>query len=65
MSFSVKIFVGKTLAGYKRGLPLPVLPRIRPQLPRGTQRVPHDGMPRQTSTSTRAIRVARGDMPSQ
>ena len=32
--------VGKTLAGYKRGRPLPVLPRIRPQLTRGTQRVP-------------------------
>ena len=67
--------VGKTLAGYKRGRPLPVLPRmgrplpvfprIRPRLPRGTQRVTHDGMPRQTSTSTRAVRVARGDMPSQ
>ena len=75
MSFSVKIFVGKTLAGYKRGRPLPVLPRmgrplqvlprIRPRLPLGTQQVPHDGMPRQTSTSTRAIRVTRGDMPSQ
>ena len=57
--------VGKTLAGYNRGRPLPVLPRmgrplpvlprIRPRLPRGTQRVTHDGMPRQTSTSTRAI----------
>ena len=67
--------VGKTLAGYKRGCPLPVLlrmgrplpvlPRIRRRLPRGTQRVTHDGMPRQTSTSTRAIRVKREDMPSQ
>ena len=57
--------VGKTLAGYKRGRPLPVLPRIRPRLPRGTQRVTHDGMPRQTSTSTRAISVTRVDMPSQ
>ena len=62
--------VGKTLAGYKRGRPLPVLPRmgrplpvlprIRPRLPRGTQRVTHDGMPRQTLTSTRAIRVTCG-----
>ena len=67
--------VGKTLAGYKRGrplpvpprmgFPLPVLPRIRPRLPRGSQRVTHDGMPRQTSTSMRAIRVSYGDMPSQ
>ena len=67
--------VGKTLTGYKRGRPLPVLPimgrplpvlpRIRPRLPRGTQRVTHDGMPRQTSTSTRAITVRIRDMPSQ
>ena len=67
--------VGKTLAGYKRGRPfpvlprmgrpLPVLPRIRPRLPRGTQRVPHDGMPRQTTTSTRDIRVKHVDMSSQ
>ena len=57
--------VGKTLAGYKWGRPLPVLPIIRPRLPRGTQQVTHDGMPRQTSTSTRAIRFTRGDMPSQ
>ena len=57
--------VGKTLAGYKRGRPLPVLPRIRPRLPRETQRVPHYGMPRQTSTSTRAIGLTRGDRPSQ
>ena len=67
--------VGKTLVGYKRGRPLPVLPimgrplpvlpRIRPRISRGTQRVPHDGMPRQTSTFTRAIRLERGDMPSQ
>ena len=57
--------VGKTLVGYKRGRPLPVLPRIRPRLPRGNQRVPHDCMPRQTSTSTRAIRVTLGDMPIQ
>ena len=57
--------VGKTLAGYKRGHPLPVLPRIRPRLPRGTQRVTHDGMPRQTLTSTRAIRFTGGDIPSQ
>ena len=70
-----KPHVGKTLAGYKRGSPLPVLPRmgrplpvlprIRPRLPRGTQQVTHDGMPRQTSTSTRAKRVSGGDMPSQ
>ena len=51
--------VGKTLAGYKRGRPLPVLPRIRPRLPRGTQRVTHDGLPRQTLTSTTAIRFSR------
>ena len=57
--------VGKTLTGYKRGRPLPVLPRIRPRLPRGTQRVTHDGMPRQILTSTRAIKVQCGDMPSQ
>ena len=57
--------VGKTLAGYKKGRPLPVLPRIRPRLPRGTQRVPHDGMPSQTLTSTRAIRVTCGDRPIQ
>ena len=57
--------VGKTLAGYKRGRPLQVLPRIRPRLLRGTKRVPHDGIPRQTLTSTRAIRLTRGDMPSQ
>ena len=58
-------FVGEKLAGYKRGRHIPVLPRIRPRLPRGTQQVPHDGMPRQTLTSTRAIRVIRGGMPSQ
>ena len=39
------------------GNPLPVLPRIRPPLPRGTQQVTHNGMPRQTLTSTRAIGV--------
>ena len=69
------VVVGKTLAGYKRGRPLPVLPRmgrplpvltrIRPRLPRGTLRVTHDGMPRQTLTSTRAVRVTSDDMPSQ
>ena len=67
--------VGKTLAGYTRGRPLPVLPRmgrplpvlprIRPRLPRGAQRVSHDDMPRQTLTFTRAISVTSGDMPSQ
>ena len=38
--------VGKTVEGYKRGRPLPVLPRIRPRLPRGTQikRVPPGGV---------------------
>ena len=49
--------VGKTLVGYKRGRPLPVPPRIRPTLPRGTQRVLHDGMPRQTLPYTRAVEV--------
>ena len=49
--------VGKTLAGYKGGSPLPVLPRIRPRLPRGTRQVPHDRVTSQTSTSTRTIRV--------
>ena len=57
--------VGKTLAGYKRGRPLPVLPRIRPRLPRGTQQVPHDGMPSQTLTSSRTIRVTCSGVPSQ
>ena len=79
MSYTSKLmtkqFVGKTLTGYKKGrpfqcsqewgAPLPVLPRIRPRLPRGTQRVTHNGMPRQILTSTRAIQVNRGDMPSQ
>ena len=37
--------VGKTLAGYKRVCPLPVLPRIRSLLPRGTQEVPRGGVP--------------------
>ena len=45
--------------------PLPVLPRIRPRLSRGTLRVTHNGMPRQTLTSTRAIGDTRGDRPSQ
>ena len=39
--------VGKTLAGYKRGRPLPVLPRIRSRLPHGTQEVPRGGVPSQ------------------
>ena len=39
--------VGKTMTGYKRGRPLPVLPRIRPRLPHGIQRVPRDGVPSQ------------------
>ena len=39
--------VGKTLAGYKHGRPLPVLPRIRTRLTRGTplNGVPHGGVP--------------------
>ena len=41
------LFVGKALAGYKRGRPLPVLPRIRSRLPRGTQEVPRGGVPSQ------------------
>ena len=57
--------VGKTLAGYKRGRPLPVFPRIRSQLPCETQEVPHGGVPSQTSTSTGTIRVPRGGVPSQ
>ena len=57
--------VGKTLAGYKRGRPLPVLPRIRPRLPHGTQRVPSDGVPSQTSTTKVTIRVPRGGVPRQ
>ena len=44
---STRATVGKTLAGYKRGRPLPVLPRIRPSLPRGTLRVPTYGVPSQ------------------
>ena len=59
------INVGETQTGYKRGRPLPVLPRIRPQLPRGTQRVTHDRVTSQTSTSTITIRVPRGGVPSQ
>ena len=57
--------VGKTLAGYKRGRPLPVLPRIRPRLPRGTRQVPRDGVTSQTSFSTITIRVTRCSVPSQ
>ena len=57
--------VGKTLAGYTRGRPLPVLPKIRPRLPRGTQQVPHDRETDQTSTSTRTVEVTCGGVPSQ
>ena len=57
--------VGKTLAVYKWGRPLLVLPRIRPRLPRGTQRVPRDGEPSQTSTTKGTIRVPCGGAPSQ
>ena len=41
--------VGKTLAGYKHGRPLPVLPRIRSRLPSGLplNGVPHGGVPSQ------------------
>ena len=39
--------VGKTMVGYKRGRPLPVLPRIRSRLPRGTQELPQGGVPSQ------------------
>ena len=41
--------VGKTLAGYKRGRPLPVLTRSRSRLPRGIplNGVPHGGVPSQ------------------
>ena len=39
--------VEKTLVGYKRGRPLPVLPRIRSRLPRGTQEVPWGCVPSQ------------------
>ena len=34
--------VGKPLAGYKNGLPLPVLPRTRSRLPQG---IPLNGVP--------------------
>ena len=61
----VGMCVGKTLVGYKRGIPLPVLPKIRPRIPRGTQRVPHDRETDKTSTSTRTITVTRGGVPSQ
>ena len=41
--------VGKTLAEYKHGRPLPVLPRSRSRLPRGLplNGVPHGGVPSQ------------------
>ena len=40
--------VGNNADGYKRGRPLPVIPRIRSRLPRGTQTlVPRGGVLRQ------------------
>ena len=41
--------VGKTLAGYKHGRPLPVIPRSRSRLPQGLpiHGVPRGGVPRQ------------------
>ena len=43
------IYVGNRADGYKRGRPLPVIPRIRPRVTRGTHmnRVPHGGVLRQ------------------
>ena len=38
------VSVGKTLVGYKRGRPLPVLPRMRSRLLSGTQEVPRGGI---------------------
>ena len=37
--------VGKNVDGYKRGRPLPVIPRIRSRLPRRTKGVPRVGVP--------------------